>query len=145
MACNFDRRAVPPLLPSPSSSASLTLSLTTLSKQERRQQFEAQVKARDELLQQQAAAVAEQQAAAVVEQQAAAVAEQQQQQQLPDTTFYAGASTAIGYQDTNVGYMDTAVGLSYAVDPVQSQLFSDAGLLSQDLFYSDQSACHCKL
>jgi len=107
------------------------LSLATLSKKERRQQFEAQVKAHDELLQQQAAAVAEQQ--------------HQQQQQVPDTTFYHSGSTAVGYQDlTTLGYTDSGLGLSYPVDPDRSQLYPDVGLVTQDLFYDDQSAYQCK-
>ena len=121
---------VAPLLATPSSSA--TLSLTTLSKQERRQQFEAQVKARDELLQQQAAAVAEQ---------------QHQQQQLPDTSFYADGSASIGYQDhTALGYSDSTLGLQYQVDPGQTQLYaSDAGLVAQDVYYSEQPVYQSKL
>jgi len=111
-------------------SSSSSLSLTTLSKKERRQQFEAQVKAHDELLQQQAAAVAE----------------QQQQQQLPDTTFYQAGSTTVGYQDhTTLGFTESNLGLSYPVDPEQSQLYqTDVGLLTQDVFYSDQSVYQCK-
>jgi len=122
---------IPPLLPVSSSPS--TLSLATLSKKERRQQFEAQVKAHDELLQQQAAAVAEQQ-------------QQQQQPQVPDTTFYQAGSTAIGYQEhTALGFTtDSGLGLSYPVDPDQSQLYTDVGLVTPDLFFSDQSAYQCK-
>jgi len=122
-----------PLLATSSSS---TVSLATLSKQERRQQFEAQVKAHDELLQQQ-------QAAAVAEQQ-----HQQQQQQLPDTSFYPDESTAIAYQDpAALGYADSALGLPYQVDPGPSQLYpSDAGLIPQDVvFYGEQPVYQCKL
>jgi len=84
-----------------------------------------QVKARDELLQQQAAAVAEQQQ---LQQQ-----QQQQQPQLPDTTFYPGGAA---YQDQGIlSYTE-----SYPVDPGQSQLYNDPALVSQDMFYNDQSA-----
>jgi len=91
-----------------------------------------QVKARDELLQQQ---------------QAAAAAEQQQQQ-VPDTSFYADGAAASGYQDhAALGYADPNLGLSYQVDPGQSQLYSaDSGaLVQQEVFYSEQPAYQCKL
>ena len=136
--CNDGRRTVTPVIAVTSSSLSTTVSLTSLSKQERRQQFEAEVKARDELLQQQ-----QQAAAAVAEQQ------QQQQQQLPDTSFYADGSTAIEYQDQMaLGYTEsTTIGLPYQVDPAQSQVVypADAGLVPQDVYYSKQPVYQCEL
>ena len=118
-----NRRVVAPLLP-PSSTPLSALTSTTLSKQERRQQFEAQVKARDEMMQQQ---------------QAAAVAAEQIQPQLPDTTFYAAGSATVGFEDHHgLGYTESALGLSYSLDPGQSQVFTpEAGLAST--FYSDQA------
>jgi len=138
-----DRRVVPPLLSSSStsSSASTTLSLSMLSKKERRELFEAQVKAFDELLQEQQ----------LQEQQLQQLQQQQLQQQLPDTTFYqGGSSTGVGYQDSStLGFTDSGLALSsYAVDPDQSQLYpADLGGLvpQQDLYYpAEQPAYQCK-